>query len=128
MERAMQETPEFPLRVFYDGGCSVCSTEMKAYRSREYGGRLVFINIKAPGFDPAPYGITGKEFMHELHAIDREGRVYRGVDALRVIWRAFPASSRYGLLAGLIALPGIDFLARQIYRSFARIRKHLPKM
>jgi predicted DCC family thiol-disulfide oxidoreductase YuxK len=128
MERVMPERPEFPLRVFYDGGCSVCSTEMKAYRNREYGGRLIFININAPGFDPTPYGIASKAFMHELHAIDREGRVYRGVDALRAIWRAYPASTRYVLLAGLIALPGINFLARQIYRSFARIRNQLPKM
>jgi predicted DCC family thiol-disulfide oxidoreductase YuxK len=30
MERVMPESPEFPLRVFYDGGCNVCSTEMKA--------------------------------------------------------------------------------------------------
>jgi predicted DCC family thiol-disulfide oxidoreductase YuxK len=128
MERVMPEMPEFPLRVFYDGGCSVCTTEMKAHRNREFGGRLVFINISAPGFDPTPYGITRKSFMHELHAIDREGRVFRGVDALRAIWCAFPASSRYTLLAGLVALPGVNYLARLIYRCFARIRKHLPKM
>jgi len=127
MEKVMPESPEFPLRVFYDGGCSVCSTEMKAYRNREYGRRLIFINISAPGFNPAHYGITREEFMHELHAIDREGRVYRGVDALRAIWRVFPATSWYGFLASLVTLPGINQLSRLIYRGFARLRKHLPK-
>jgi len=123
----MATSPEFPLQVFYDGGCSVCSTEMKAYRNREYGGRLIFININAPGFDPAPFGITREAFMCELHAIDREGRIYRGVDALRAIWQAYPASTRYMLLGGLVALPGINFIARLFYKGFARIRKHLPK-
>ncbi len=123
----MPESPEFPLRVFYDGGCSVCSTEMKAYRNREYGRRLIFINISAPGFNPNAYGITMEAFMRELHAIDRSGRIYRGVDALRAIWRAFPATSWYGFLASLVALPGINHLARSIYRAFARARKHLPK-
>jgi predicted DCC family thiol-disulfide oxidoreductase YuxK len=123
----MLESPEFPLQVFYDGGCSVCSTEMKAYRNREYGGRLIFININAPGFDPTPFGITREAFMRELHAIDREGRIYSGVDALRAIWRAYPASTRYMLLGGLIALPGINFISRLLYRLFAMARNHLPK-
>jgi predicted DCC family thiol-disulfide oxidoreductase YuxK len=65
--------------------------------------------------------------MYELHAIDRRGRVYRGVGAFEAIWQAFPALSRYGLLGVLIGLPGVNYLARRAYRGFARIRKYLPK-
>jgi predicted DCC family thiol-disulfide oxidoreductase YuxK len=122
----MPEHPEFPLQVFYDGSCTVCAAEMAHYR-RELGGRLVFIDISAPEFDPLPYGIPREAFINEMHAIDRRGKVFRGVSAFRAIWQAFPAYSRYGFLALLVSLPGIGFMARLAYRVFARFRKYLPK-
>jgi predicted DCC family thiol-disulfide oxidoreductase YuxK len=123
----MPDVPTYPLQIFFDGSCSVCATEMAVYRRKEHAGRLVFVDIGAPEFDPAPYGITLEAFMHEMHAIDREGRVYRGVEAFRAIWQAFPASTWYGLLGALVTLPGVKLLARLSYWSFARIRRFLPK-
>ena len=123
----MPDTPVFPLQIFYDGSCSVCATEMNVYRRKEHGGRLIFVDISAQGFDPSPFGVTMDAFMYEMHAIDREGHIYRGVGAFRAIWQAFPDSTRYGLLAALVSLSGVNFLARLAYRGFARIRKYLPK-
>lgn len=123
----MAEIPAFPLRVFYDGSCSVCSREMEVLRRKVHGGRLLFVDIGAPEFDPTPFGITLDAFMYEMHCIDREGRIYRGVDAFRAIWLAFPDITRYRLLAALINLPGVNSLGRFIYRLFARNRKYLPK-
>jgi predicted DCC family thiol-disulfide oxidoreductase YuxK len=100
---------------------------MEAYRRKEHGGRLLFIDIGAQWFDPTPYGIALDAFMYEVHCIDRQGRIYRGVKAFRAIWLAFPASTRYRLLAALVDIPGVNFLARLIDRVFARIRKYPPK-
>ena len=123
----MPDSPAFPLQIFYDGSCSVCAAEMDVYRRKEHGGRLLFVDISAPEFDPLPYGVSLDAFMYEMHAIDHEGHVYCGVEAFRAIWQAFPTSTRYGLLAALVSLPGVNFLARLIYRGFARIRRYLPE-
>ena len=123
----MPDKPAYPLQIFYDGSCSVCAAEMDIYRRKEHADRLCFVDISVPEFDPAPFGITLHEFMHEMHAIDRENRVYRGVEAFRAIWQAFPGSTRYGLLGALVTLPGMHLLARIAYRCFARMRKYLPK-
>ncbi|KAB0666850.1 DUF393 domain-containing protein [Oryzomonas japonica] len=123
----MKIAPRFPLRVFYDGSCSVCSSEMAHYRVKDKGGKLKFIDISAPEFDPMAYGIPLAEFMYQLHAIDRNNMVYRGVDAFGAIWRAFPASTVYGILATVLSLPGFATIARLGYRFFARIRRFLPK-
>jgi predicted DCC family thiol-disulfide oxidoreductase YuxK len=123
----MSDTPAYPLQIFFDGSCSVCAAEMEVYRRKEHSGRLQFVDIGEPGFDPAPYGITLEAFMYEMHAIDRENRVYRGVEAFRAIWQAFPASTWYGLLGSLVALPGVRHLARLAYWCFARVRRFLPK-
>ena len=123
----MSDSPVFPLKIFYDGACSVCAAEMDVYRHKGQDDRLLFIDISAPDFDPAPYGISLDEFMYELHAIDRENRVYRGVEAFSAIWQAFPPLTLYGLLGALVMFPGVNPLARLGYWSFARIRKFLPK-
>ena len=123
----MPAPPAFPLTVFYDGACSVCAAEMAHYRSKNHGGRLVFVDISTPAFDPSPYGITIDEFMARMHAIDRSGRVYRAVEAFWAIWQAFPASTLYGFLGALVMAPGVNLLARLGYRGFARIRRYLPK-
>ncbi len=123
----MREMPEYPLKVFYDGSCYVCSAEMFIYRGKEHGGRLEFVDISDPDFKHREYGITLDEFMYRMHAIDRRGTVYRGVDAFRAIWQAFPGSSWYGFLAALVSFPVVRSIAGMVYLAFARIRRYLPR-
>ena len=123
----MSNAPAFPLTVFYDGACVVCSTEIEQYRRKDHAGRLVLVDISAPGFKPEPYSIDLQAFMYELHAIDQTGTVYTGIEAFRAIWQAFPASTLFGILGTVINLPVINPLARLCYRGFARIRGYLPK-
>lgn len=119
--------PHFPLRIFYDGSCLVCATKIAYYLRRNHGNRLTGVDISSPEFDPQPCNISLDAFMYELHAIDRTGEVYRGVEAFRAIWQAFPASTFYGALGSIITLPLITPPARLLYKAFARIRPYLPK-
>lgn len=123
----MPRSPTFPLTVFYDGSCSVCAAEIEQYRRKDHEARLVLVDISAPDFRPETYNISLQAFMYELHAIDRTGNIYTGVDAFRAIWQAFPASTLYGMMGSLIRLPVINPLARLCYMGFARIRRYLPK-
>jgi predicted DCC family thiol-disulfide oxidoreductase YuxK len=88
---------------------------------------LILVDISAPGFNPAPSGITLAELMYQMHAIDRSGRVFRGVEAFWAMWQAFPTSTLLGLCGTLIMLPVVNPLARLCYRMFASIRGYLPK-
>jgi predicted DCC family thiol-disulfide oxidoreductase YuxK len=119
--------PVFPLHIFYDGSCSVCATEVERYGRKDRDDRLILVDISAPGFDPAPFGISLEEFMYQMHAIDQAGRVFRGVEAFWAIWQAFPSSTFFGLCGALITLPLVNPLARLCYRMFASIRGYLPK-
>lgn len=123
----MPSAPEFPLKIFYDGSCSVCAREMAVYRRDTTSGQLEFVDISSPSFDPLPYGITLESFMSELHVIDRLGNVYRGVEGFWAIWQAFPASNLYGILGILVSHPLTAPVARTLYLAFARIRRYLPK-
>jgi predicted DCC family thiol-disulfide oxidoreductase YuxK len=90
-------------------------------------GKLELIDISDPGFDPAQFKISREQFMYQLHAIDRKGDVFRGVDAFWAIWQAFPSSTLLGLCGTLITLPLVNPVARLCYRMFARVRGYLPK-
>lgn len=119
--------PEFPVRIFYDGACSVCATKIEHYLRRDRAGKLMGQDISAPGFAPEKHQIPLADFMYELHVIDRSGNIYRGVEAFWAIWQAFPASSVYGLLGKIVTAPVLNPLAHLLYKGFARIRTYLPK-
>lgn len=123
----MLPKPDFPLRVFYDGSCSICATEIGHYLRMDHGERLQAVDISSPKFAPESFHIPLTAFMYELHAIDNTGRAYKGVEAFWAIWQAFPASTLYGMLGAIITFPLINSLARLFYKGFARIRPYLSK-
>lgn len=123
----MPRKPAFPIRVFYDGSCSICATEIEHYLRLDYGERLLAVDVSSPDFAPEPFHIPLAAFMYELHVIDNTGRTYKGVEAFWAIWQAFPASTLYGLLAAVITIPLITPVARLFYKGFARMRPYLPK-
>lgn len=121
----MKNFPEFPLRIFYDGACPVCSREIEHYHRQDRRGRLVPVDISPADFNPEPFGISRQAFVAELHAIDHNDKVYRGVEAFRAIWLAFPDRMAYRLLATVVAWPVVNPVARLVYRWFARVRPRL---
>lgn len=123
----MPNKPVFPIKVFYDGSCFVCSTEIEHYLGLDHGGKLLAVDISTADFDPELFGISLGAFMSELHAIDTSGRIYRGVEAFWAIWQAFPPATVYGLLGAIITMPLVNRAARLLYKGFARIRRYLPK-
>lgn len=114
----------YPLIIFYDGACGVCSTEISYYRSIA-DQRVKFVNIDGPDFEAEAYGKTTGEFQAKMHALDADGQYYTGVEAFRRLWEVLP-SPLYPLLSSFVGLPGIHFAARLGYSLFARYRHLLP--
>ena len=117
----------FPLEIFYDGSCRVCSAEIEGYRARNPGQRLVFIDISQPDFQPQKYDKRLEDFMAKIHVRDGSGHFETGVEAFMLIWEAFPTGSIYRLLSAMVGFPGMNLLARGGYALFARYRHLLPK-
>lgn len=105
----------------------VCAAEIEHYLKKGHGDKLVAIDISTPDFDPTPYGIQFADFMFELHAIDQDGQIFKGVDSFWAIWQAFPASTVYGIMGRVIQMPVANRFARTGYWLFARVRPYLPK-
>ena len=114
----------YPLSIFYDGACGICSTEITYYRSIA-DKRVQFINIAAHDFDAAAFDKTVDDFQKKLHARDADGQYFTGVEAFRQLWEALP-SPFYPLLSTFVGLPGIHLAACTGYAFVARFRRLLP--
>ncbi len=114
----------YPLTIFFDGACGVCSTEISYYRSIA-DQRIRFVNIADPDFDAAVFSKTMDDFQKQLHASDAKGQYFTGVEAFRQLWNALP-SPFYPLLSTFVGLPGIHLAARSGYAIFSRFRHLLP--
>lgn len=102
-------------------------TEIEHYLQREPTGKIIAVDIAAADFDPAPYNISRDAFMRELHVIDSNGNVYRGVEAFIAIWQVFPDLSIYRFIGTFLGLPLVNSVAHLMYKGFASIRPYLPK-
>ncbi len=115
----------YPVQVFFDGNCPLCSREVRHYMKKDVHRHIHFIDIAGPGFDAAAYGLDARRVTEVMHAITADGVVHTQVEAFRVIWRALPASLLTRLPLALLRVPGMMALAGVAYRVFARNRYRL---
>lgn len=122
---SLRSTIVYPLTVFYDGSCPVCSREIAYYRGLDRIGRFHFVDISDPSFNGDTWRLDKAELMKVMHVQDAGDRIYRGVDAFRALWLGLPGPF-YPRLGRLLGLPGLHLLAEIGYRVFARMRHRLP--
>lgn len=111
-----------PFTILFDGECPLCSKEISFMRWLDGGkGRLVCVDIAAPGFDAGAYGRTLDELMGEIHGVTSEGKLVTGVEVFRMSYGAVG----WGWFMAPTAWPGLRWLSDRAYMWFARNRLRL---
>jgi predicted DCC family thiol-disulfide oxidoreductase YuxK len=116
---------DWPMRVFYDGACPLCSREMRGYQKQDVHRRIEWVDIAGEGFDAAHYGLEMGKLRQMMHVKTADGRVYTQVAAFVKIWQALPATWWTRVLRAILKLPGMMQVAGVLYRLFARNRYRL---
>lgn len=88
MGEAQNAMRQAELTLLYDGACPICAWEKRKLTHSNRYGRLGFVNIQAPGFDPSVYGVSMQELMGRLHAVTADGRLIKGAETLLQSYRA----------------------------------------
>ncbi len=114
----------YPLTLFYDAACPVCALEMDHLRERNTEGRLVFVNVAEPTFDPRPYGVTLAEMNAEIHGQRPDGSMLRGIEVLRLAYAAVGLGWVLQATAWAPLRPTFD----AAYRLFARHRVAISRV
>lgn len=111
----------FEIEVFHDGGCPLCSREIRTLRKLDRRGRIRFTDIVAPEFDASSVGVPWTILMARIHGRLPDGTMIEGVEVFRRLYSAVGFSA----LVALTRLPGISQLLNIAYRQFARNRLRL---
>ncbi len=82
-----QESLNTPLTVFYDSICPICSKEIDYLKKRKKTGKVHFFDLASrEEFENAFNQINYLSAMKEIHAIDPNGNVIKGVDVFSELY------------------------------------------
>ena len=101
--------------VMYDRACPLCRAEMQRLRARDRVGRLLLVDISAPGFEAVRWGFTQQALASALHVLTGDGEWLIGMPAIRHVY----AQVGLGWVMAPTAWPVISSLADLAYRYVA---------
>jgi predicted DCC family thiol-disulfide oxidoreductase YuxK len=107
------------LTVLYDGACNLCRASVARVRRMDPRGRIELLDLHDAGVPARFPQVDIDEAMRLMQAVDPAGRVYSGADAWARIGLALPG---WKLIAWLLLVPGIHFVAQRVYGWVARNR------
>ena len=107
--------------VFYDAECRFCVAGMKRWGGLFARRGFIWLPLQTPG-TATRLGVTEGQLLEEMWLLLADGRRTKGAEAwavmMRSVWWLWP-------LGVVISLPGINVIARAIYRWVARNRRCL---
>ena len=121
---AMVLRESWSLALLFDGDCPLCTREIAWLRRRDRAGRLAFVDIAAPAFDPDAYGRTRQQLLAAMHAQRPDGALLAGADVFREAY----ALVGLGWLVAPTRWPLLRPLVDAAYRLFARHRERLGRL
>ncbi len=112
------------LKVFFDGGCHLCSREIDMYRKHDKNNVLQFVDISAQDFDASTENLDPEKVYKYFHVKTPEGKVISGVDAFREIWQRLPKFHWMNRIAKITPFKKCMDLG---YGLFVHVRPLLPR-
>ena len=107
------------IKVFYDGKCNLCSSEINYYRRISPTGIFDWVDINLMHSDFVNTGIKVSDALKILHVIDNNNKLHLGVVAFIIIWKNL---SYWKILARIVSIPIIRQIVNITYRAFANWR------
>ena len=107
------------LTVLYDGACNLCRGSVDRVRRMDPRNRIELLDLHDASVRRRFPQVNIDDAMRLMQAVDASGRVYSGADAWARIGMALPG---WNLVAWLLLVPGIHFVAQHFYAWVARNR------
>ena len=109
-------------QIFYDADCPVCVREMALLSERACSEPVTAVPIQGNEDLLASYGISRADALTYIHMKTADGKILRGMDALRLMHRVSNGFFVFRLTGLPLLRPFFDWL----YPIFARNRYRFP--
>ncbi len=109
--------------IFYDTSCPLCKHEISLIMKKNINNNLIAAPLDEHIEAMKKLNISREDAMSLLHIADDNGKVYIGMEAIRLMYR----ECGWRWQAKLLSLPIIRPLSEVGYRLFVRYRHLLPK-
>ena len=111
--------------VLYDDQCPLCVFQMKALTWLDWRHVLRLLPLSDPRAAALAPGIGREDLLEAIHCVTAGGKIHRGVRAIRFVGLRLPLLVP---LALFLWMPGVIFVAEQIYRVISRNRLILSRL
>ena len=111
----------YPLTVFFDGECPICSREIDLMKMFNRKDHLQFIDFANSSYHATDQGLNQCDLGKVIHARWSDGTIITGVDVFREMWEAIGL----GILARFSRRPMIHKMLVGAYAWFAKNRLRL---
>ena len=111
--------------VLYDGECSLCTFQMRLLTWLDWFNVLQLVPITHPLAAQVAPQIHREALLEAIHCVTPDGRIYRGARALRFVGLRLPILF---LVALVLWIPGVIWIAEHIYQWVARHRQFLSRI
>ncbi|HEY6298637.1 MAG TPA: DUF393 domain-containing protein [Candidatus Binatus sp.] len=108
------------LAILYDGSCEMCRASLDGIRQFDNSGKMEPLDLHQEEVRAKFPELKLENVLEELHAVDENGRVYRGARAINEILRR--QKGLKGYLAYLWYIPGYAWVADRQYKRIAASR------
>ncbi|MBS9778561.1 MAG: DUF393 domain-containing protein [Gammaproteobacteria bacterium] len=109
--------------IFYDANCKLCSHEISLIMKRNENNNLIAAPLDDHIEEMKKHNITREAAMELLHIVSDDGRVFIGMDSVRLMYR----QCGWRWQATALELPIIRQLSNVGYRIFAKYRYLMPR-
>jgi len=107
------------LTVLFDSACSLCRKSVERARRFDANQRIEFLDLHDDSASKRFPQVSMEAAMRWMQAVDSHGRVYSGIDAWVRIGMRLPG---WNLIAWILFLPGVHWLAERVYAWIAQNR------
>ena len=112
------------LKVYFDGLCPLCSTEIDHYKKKKRAARIEFVDISDSGFSAHKEGLDPRQIHAQFHVKTKEGQIYVGVPAFVEIWKVLQI---WTPMQSLALHPTTRPIFELGYALFAKIRPYFRR-
>ncbi|XP_010482316.1 PREDICTED: uncharacterized protein At5g50100, mitochondrial [Camelina sativa] len=116
----LSKPQNWKIKMLYDGDCPLCMREVNMLLERnEKYGTIKFVDISSSDYSPEDnQGLDYKTVMGQIHAIQSDGNVVKGVEAFRRLYEEVGL----GWVYSITKYEPIGKLADAVYDVWAKYR------